>query len=165
MVCGAGGVRWLRRYRAAAGLRTLAFSGSAGGNTGKRLAGSVDRGSYRYGGRDCGGCVFRLYQCSYILFRHKEIALDLRRYKKNRAADAAPKNTELHHPRVGCGATGGFFMPITADIQPKMFFCLFACEQFISQFGRNCDKILINMQFALDITALRAAEAARTGRA
>jgi len=49
----------------------------------------------------------------------------LRRYKKKRAAEAAPKNTELHHPRVGCGATGVFFMSITADIQPKMFFaCL-----------------------------------------
>ena len=103
-ICKGGG------HRAAAGLRTLAFSGSAGGNTGKRLAGSVDRGSYRYGGRDCGGCVFRLYQCSYILFRHKEIALDLRRYKKKRAADAAPKNTELHHPRVGCGAAGVLFI-------------------------------------------------------
>lgn len=56
-------------------------------------------------------------------------------------------------------------MSITADIQPKMFFCLFAGGRFISQFGRNCDKILIDMQFALDITALRAAEAARTGRA
>ena len=48
-------------------------------------------------------------------------------------------------------------MPITADIQPKMFFCLFAGGQFISQFGRNCDKIFINIRFILDITALQAA--------